>query len=104
MGNSKVFAATFIASGFVQQMPFAFLGISQAGLPCHTVGQTEYEFVTKIAVQSSAQCSITQNCGGTDRPQACVVPIAHPFKIALQLSFGAIPASVPDSEQTILVS
>jgi len=50
MGNSKVFAATFIASGFVQQMPFAFLGISQAGLLCHTVGQTEYEFVTKIVV------------------------------------------------------
>jgi hypothetical protein len=54
-------------------MPFAFLGISQAGLLCHTVGQTEYEFVTKIAVQSSAQCSITKNCGGTDRPQGCVV-------------------------------
>jgi len=31
-------------------MPFAFLGISQADLLCHTVGQTEYEFVTKIAV------------------------------------------------------
>jgi len=28
MGNSKVFAATFIASGFVRQIPFAFFEIS----------------------------------------------------------------------------